>query len=392
MSTKARFGGIVSASPASPSLADPTKFFGIELGAQSKYQEETERAIVNGAHTAQDLATILDKFVSLFVQCPTCRLPEIKWIVKKNDIDVDCAACGFNGRLPTNHKLVGYILKHRTAGKESKGAISVKDKRKLKQQQQQAAASRPQAGEGKAPASPKSGGGAQDGSAQGGSDDDDDWYTDTSSVAQEQRRLEELAEMRKQEEINDGLQKLLQQNKGAGAADAAQLPPVTVLKVFIATKERQAHEIADELKRLQLSRGFDDSAKIQILIEALVDGSETKTVAQQFRERAGVFCQLVQDSASAKTLMDRVEEFVGVTFPAVMPRTPMVLQALEDVLSPEVILEWAQSPPESSWLVRRDVALAVRKAAKVYTDWLAEQEGEDEGDEDEGDAEEADEE
>ena len=30
--------------------AYPTKFFGIELGAQSKFNEETDRAIVNGAH------------------------------------------------------------------------------------------------------------------------------------------------------------------------------------------------------------------------------------------------------------------------------------------------------------------------------------------------------
>ena len=36
-----------------------TKFFGTELGAQTTYDESIDRAIVNGAHTDQDL---LNKF------------------------------------------------------------------------------------------------------------------------------------------------------------------------------------------------------------------------------------------------------------------------------------------------------------------------------------------
>lgn len=94
---------------------DPTKFFGLELGAQSKWSEAAERAIVNGAHTQQDLATLLDKFVTLFVLCPTCRLPEISWTVHRSSVDVSCAACGFHGKLPSNHRLVAYILKHHSA-------------------------------------------------------------------------------------------------------------------------------------------------------------------------------------------------------------------------------------------------------------------------------------
>jgi hypothetical protein len=40
--------------------ADPTKYLGIELGAQSKFGED-ERAIVNGAHQQPDLAVLLNK-------------------------------------------------------------------------------------------------------------------------------------------------------------------------------------------------------------------------------------------------------------------------------------------------------------------------------------------
>lgn len=51
---------------------DPTKYFGVELGAQSKYNIVSERAIVNGSHTSSDLQKILDKFIQQFILCPVC--------------------------------------------------------------------------------------------------------------------------------------------------------------------------------------------------------------------------------------------------------------------------------------------------------------------------------
>merc|ERR1719357_1397354 len=54
-----------------------TKFFGIELGAQSKFEKKTDRAIVNGAHDAPDLAVVLNKFIEMYILCQTCGLPEL---------------------------------------------------------------------------------------------------------------------------------------------------------------------------------------------------------------------------------------------------------------------------------------------------------------------------
>jgi hypothetical protein len=42
---------------------DPTKFFGIELGAQVKLDDKTERYIVSGAHDANRLRELLDTFI-----------------------------------------------------------------------------------------------------------------------------------------------------------------------------------------------------------------------------------------------------------------------------------------------------------------------------------------
>lgn len=45
-------------------------------GTKTRYNEEDERAIVNGAHTNATLQQLVHKYVELFVLCPNCRLPE----------------------------------------------------------------------------------------------------------------------------------------------------------------------------------------------------------------------------------------------------------------------------------------------------------------------------
>jgi translation initiation factor 2 beta subunit (eIF-2beta)/eIF-5 len=54
-------------------VLDATKFFGIELGAQTAWKEDKERAIVNGAHKQGDMQTILGRFIAKFILCPKCR-------------------------------------------------------------------------------------------------------------------------------------------------------------------------------------------------------------------------------------------------------------------------------------------------------------------------------
>jgi translation initiation factor 5 len=97
-----------------------TKFFGIDLGATSKYNADIERAVVNGAHTQPDMQELLKKYIDNFILCPTCQLPELAMKVHKGAIKIDCSACGHNGILPTAHKLSTYILK---AGKDAKKKV-----------------------------------------------------------------------------------------------------------------------------------------------------------------------------------------------------------------------------------------------------------------------------
>jgi translation initiation factor 5 len=86
------------------------KFFGTELGAQSRYNADTDRAIVNGAHTDAVLQDLIRRYVEKFVLCPNCGLPETEYKIKGGIIYHRCKACGAKEPVDMTHKLCNYIL------------------------------------------------------------------------------------------------------------------------------------------------------------------------------------------------------------------------------------------------------------------------------------------
>jgi len=67
-------------------FVDPTKYFGIELGAQTQIDKKNERFIVNGSHDGDKLQDILDGYIKKFVLCQQCENPETKLTVSREDI------------------------------------------------------------------------------------------------------------------------------------------------------------------------------------------------------------------------------------------------------------------------------------------------------------------
>ena len=57
-------------------LADVTKYFGIELGAQTQVDTKNDRYIVNGTFDQPKLQDALDGFIKRFVLCQGCENPE----------------------------------------------------------------------------------------------------------------------------------------------------------------------------------------------------------------------------------------------------------------------------------------------------------------------------
>lgn len=90
-----------------------TKYFGCELGAQSKFDEKTGVALVNGAHDTAKLAGLLENFIKKFVQCYGCGNPETDVIITKTQmIQLKCAACGFVSDVDMRDKLTTFIIKN----------------------------------------------------------------------------------------------------------------------------------------------------------------------------------------------------------------------------------------------------------------------------------------
>ena len=97
-----------------------TKFFGCELGAQTTYNDDTERAIVNGAHETRVLQDKLSVYIEKFVLCPACKLPETSYKIKSEIIYHNCLACGAREMCDMQHKLTTYILKQHKIEKKAK--------------------------------------------------------------------------------------------------------------------------------------------------------------------------------------------------------------------------------------------------------------------------------
>lgn len=116
-----------------------TKFFGCELGSQTSYSADTDRAIVNGAHTANDLQTHLSKYIENFVLCKNCRLPETRYKIKGGIIDQKCAACGSKDTCDMAHKLTTFILAQHKKSKEASKGEKKEKKEKEKGDDEEAA-------------------------------------------------------------------------------------------------------------------------------------------------------------------------------------------------------------------------------------------------------------
>jgi len=211
-------------------------------------------------------------------------------------------------------------------------------------------------------------------------EEEEQWFTDTSKDAQKKRMEAEFegkgdsaAERQKQKRIAD----IMESAKGDNKSES----PVTVLKVFLAERDRSVAEIVSELRRLQLSRGLDDSQRVKVLLEALVDVSDPATVVAQIKKNAPVLKHYATDRNTSIVLLGCLEELVGVIEPKLLSRIPMILQVLYEggVLDEGSILGWHSAPPESSFMVNKKIAADVRKKAQLFIDWLqsAEEDGDD---------------
>lgn len=88
------------------------KFFGCDLGTQSKYNSKERRAIINGEFNSSFLQERLKTYIDKFILCPICMLPETKYKIKRSGVYHRCRACGARKLIDMNHKLLSFIIRN----------------------------------------------------------------------------------------------------------------------------------------------------------------------------------------------------------------------------------------------------------------------------------------
>lgn len=361
-----------------------TKYFGIELGAQTKWTEEKERAVVNGAHQTNDMQAILTRFIAKFILCAGCGLPEIKREVKRGTIRTDCAACGAANEIGGNHKLIGYIVKNAgdtSKKKKKKEKKEKKEDKKKKDKKKKAKRKERSDDENSGDEKGEPGAEKEEPDAPNSSKSSEPtWYADTSAEAQEARKHAEMNTMKR---VNREVDAIL----ASARLENAERSPTTLFKVFMASAPegtvRSVAEIQSEAQRLQIAHSLDETKLIKTLIEALIDTSDLKAVPAQFTKHAGILA--LYTSRGASQLLQCLEEFVGVIEPGLLQRIPIILKNLFDaeVLTDEAIISWYEMPPENSWLVNKTVSAKVRQHAAPLVSWLQEVDEDDEEEDEE---------
>ncbi len=359
----------------------PTKFFGIELGAQVKCDAAADRYIVNGAHDAEKLATLLDSFITKFVLCPSCNNPETDLEFQGSGNSKDevilrrCKACGAVHPCDKGHKLCTFIQRNPTEEMLGKGGKGAKKGAKAR------GAASPDGSDGGGGEGEAEGMGSDDEITrriereaaalrrrQGGDgeeEDDNDWAADTSEAAVA-ARMRELA-------VSGAVAKLMggedgEAEGGAGAAeDGDGDDPADHLAAWLAdAPERHSDtEIRAKIKELGVR---SDKALGVLACELFTDRIlADRQIAAHQRLLAG----LVKNEKCQRALLGGMERLLGVKHAAaLLAKTPLVLKALYDaeLVEEETLLAWAEKPGKK-WVDRR-VAKDVRAKAEPFIAWL----------------------
>ncbi|KAF9126341.1 hypothetical protein BGW39_006707 [Mortierella sp. 14UC] len=344
--------------------AYPTKYFGCELGAQVKIDEKTDRYIVNGAHDASKLQSLLNGFIQKFVLCPSCGNPETDIIVDKAGlIQMYCNACGRRNKGENVHKLATYIVKNPPVNNAygKKGKADKADKKSKKnggstpnneeeeeedrdddftKKIKEEAAAIPDADNYK--------------SALG-----DDWSVDTSAEGAAARMRELEGSVKTQMTLDDD------------EDDEDGENPYELFGIFLEENPKATDaEIIAKTEELGIT---GKSRAVTVLIQCVF----TDEMSREIKTRTPLLRKFINTEKDQKALLGGMER-VLVASKTLMLKAPHVLKAFydNDILDEEIILKWGEKP--SKKYVSRDEAKDVRARVEPFLRWLAEAESDSE--------------
>lgn len=388
-----------------------TKYFGCELGAQSKFDEKTGTSLVNGAHETAKLAGLLENFIKKYVQCYGCGNPETEIIITKSQmLQLKCAACGFVSDVDMRDKLTTFILKNPPEAKKSskdKKAMRRAEKERLKEGQaadeevkklkKESKKKGPAKDATTKPSSKKKSSSSDEDRSSPRSnyinekedeeDDDDDvqWQTDVSMEAAQQRIKEQLsaatAEMvmlstddtEKKTKTAKALSPPRETNSKVENGNSSHVKLVVEIK-----ENLQKGITASQFRTVLGSLSGTPQEVMTALYEALLDGVD-KAFAKVVIKKKGYLAAAISLHEDSQLLLLRtIEEFCRKSNPAGVKEVPLVLKVLydADLLDEENIMKWYNEGLNG---VNKDAP--IWKNTKPFVEWLQSAESETEEEE-----------
>ncbi|XP_061338309.1 eukaryotic translation initiation factor 5-like [Gastrolobium bilobum] len=385
-----------------------TKYFGCELGAQSKFDEKTGTSHVNGAHDTAKLAGLLEIFIKKYVQCYGCGNPETEILITKNQmIQLKCAACGFVSDVDMRDKLTTFIIKNppevkkgskdkkamRRAEKErmKEGEAADEELKKLKKEVKKKGTSSSKDGTTKSSTSRKKGNGSDEDRTspthsqtdekneaheEDEENDDVQWQTDTSLQAARQRIQEQLSAVTA-DMVMLSTNETEKEEKAAKVIDNSEngnsMHSRTVVGEVKANLKKgvKAKELLSELAAVSAS----DQEKMSALYEALFEGIEKGFAKEAIKKKSYLAAAVAEEEASQLLLLRAIEEFSCKSTSNALKEVALVLKALydADVLEEEHIVQWYQKGPKGD-----NKNSQIWKNVRPFIEWLQNAESESE--------------
>ncbi|TRY50495.1 Translation initiation factor eIF-5 Tif5p/ZnR+W2 domain-containing protein [Cryptosporidium tyzzeri] len=325
--------------------AYPTKFFGCELGALSKWEDKEERSIVNGAHQQNDLQRLMDKFIQMYVLCPNCELPEIDIIVKKERVSCKCNACGYIGALDNNHKITTYISKNPPGGVES--TMGSKNKKERRERD-------------------------KDRNSEGCNNSNGSTAADNEKPSKHKSKKASKKSSKKSPHELDIFEKDVLTFESPEIVDV-----IGRLTNFMQKNEEVSPEdFFSELRVLQVSQDFDEFMRFSVLL-AVLFGLKDPIDPKVFKLRIPYISKAVEGSLRSNAIISIFESYCVEKNPSTLSTYPYLIQQLydADILSEKVILKYYQKDAPTSWVSgcsTQDTFEKAKKSCEPFVDWLLE--------------------
>jgi len=321
------------------------KFFGCELGAQTTYNAETDRAVVNGHHNDKVLQDIIHKYVEAFVLCPVCSLPETEYKIKSGLIYHKCAACGAKEMVDMSHKLCNYILaqdKKAKAGAKKSGKDKKKDKKSKDKD---------------------------------GSDEEKDKKKEKKEKKSKDKKKEKKSKKEKKEKVvSDDEDDAEEPAENLDDAKVMVLAIEATKKYLDGNPDASSSNIAEKVGNEQMASGLKSQDKIHIFIRATFTTDFFKH--KQVETHAATISKITQGN----NIMERHLISACEALCSDKPKNFAVLIKQlfdEDALEEDTILEWAGEGRTDYTLdcVDEDQRCSMRAETEPVIVWLQEDEG-----------------